>query len=183
MHILCSPFSLGPCETLIKFTGTITISENTYYRLLKDVIESITAHSFLNICFINGHGGNTSTLEKIVNLSQKHNPKLRILFLNWFDLPYAETLKKNDHTYQGEHGDRLETEMMLLARPKSVFMDEVIDDLPVWPDDTDELDDYSQIMKYSVDGSPSFSSITTAKVHVQKITHYLVEAINSYYES
>jgi len=180
--ILFPPLYFGPCETLLSFPGTVTISEETYCDLLKDIISSIVHHSFYNICFINGHGGNTDCLKQVIENTNMQNEKLNIHYINWFEIPYIEELKEKNNSYKGDHGDRLETEIMMLAKPSSVFLDEAIDDFPEWPIGSDELTDYSEIMKYSVEGFPSYSSKRSGYLHFDKILDYLIKRFKNFYE-
>lgn len=180
--VLFPSLPFGPCETLINFPGTITISEKTYAQYLKEIITSIIYHSFTKICFVNGHGGNTIVLKKVIKQITKKYPKSNIHYLNWFDSPHIESLKKSDLTYRGDHADRLETEMMMKANPSSVYLKEAIDDLPKWPYNADELTDYSGIMKYSVEGFPTFSSTKTGNIQFDKIVDFLIKKFHSYYD-
>lgn len=47
-----TPYFLG-------FPGTVSLRLETYHRILTDVLDSLSAHGFTQILFVNGHGGNT----------------------------------------------------------------------------------------------------------------------------
>jgi creatinine amidohydrolase len=50
------PFGLTP--GFMAYPGTITLREETYLALLREVIESLLAQGFNRILLVNGHGGN-----------------------------------------------------------------------------------------------------------------------------
>jgi creatinine amidohydrolase len=46
-----TPYFLG-------FPGTVSLRLETYHRIVTDVLDSLSAHGFTHILFVNGHGGN-----------------------------------------------------------------------------------------------------------------------------
>lgn len=170
--------NFGPCETMINFHGTITISEKTLKLLLQDIITSICHHGFNRICIINGHGGNNDVLKSF--WSRKNN--LRIMTVNWYDQKSLSNLKKTNKNYLGDHADRAETEMLLLLAERLVNLKEAIDNLAEWPVNLEELDDYSEIMKQATDGFPSKSKILTANKLWEDVIKDLKKEISSFFE-
>lgn len=57
--------SIEPPEGHMRFAGTISVSEETYYALLKDVAASLKQHGFKLICFLGDHGGNQAVQKKL----------------------------------------------------------------------------------------------------------------------
>ena len=74
-----------------------------------------------------------------------------------------------DATYKGDHADRAETEMMLLISKRLVKLKKATDDLPIWPEDFEKLNDYSEIVTQAVEGFPSKSQISTSYMLYRKI--------------
>lgn len=179
--ILGPLINFGPCETLLKFPGTITISEHTSELLLKDIATSIIYHGFKKLCIINGHGGNISSIKLVVKRLEHHYPDLKIMFINWYDMPSLVKLKQTDLTYRGDHADRAETEMMLLITKKLVKLEKTVDDLPTWPNNFEGLDDYSHIMKYAVEGFPSKSRLSSAKKLFKSIVNDLDKQVGLFF--
>lgn len=175
--------NFGPCETLIKFPGTITISEHTLGLLLKEIILSIIYHGFRKICIINGHGGNVTPLDKIITWSKHNYPDVTIMFANWYEMPSLIKLKQTVPSYKGDHADRAETEMMLVIAAHLVKIKKAIDDLPTWPKKIELLEDYSDIMKYAVDGFPSKSKLSTAHKLYTSVTRDLLELVHVFFKT
>lgn len=71
--LICPPIPYGISTHHMAFPGTVTLTCETYIRLLEDVAISLHAHGIPKIVFINGHGGNTSSLgAAITDLKYKH---------------------------------------------------------------------------------------------------------------
>ncbi len=180
--ILAPSITYGPCETMLKFPGTITIENKVLYSTLLNVLESIISHGFRNIYILNGHGGNTGVIRRIISRLNKKDPRNKINFCNWYEQEVTLKLKSNDLTYRGEHADRMETEMMMLAMPATVHLESAVDHLPTWPSDFENLADYSEIMKFGVEGFPSFSKIEKARSNYEMIFRSMVYDIKDKYE-
>lgn len=174
-------FDFGPCETLLQFPGTLTVSEHTFEEIVKEIVLSLNFHGFHKICIINGHGGNIAPLTHVIKWLKSNHKQLKILLVNWYDMPSLVKLKRAVDTYKGDHADRAETEMMLHISNKSVRLDNALDDLPVWPSNFEDLDDYSGIMKYAVEGFPTASKLSTAHKLYHAIVYDLVAAVDSFF--
>ena len=172
--IIAPSITYGPCETMLKFSGTITITNKVFYLLLCNVIDSIISHGFHKIYLLNGHGGNTEMIESSINSLKKKKRKVKLFFFNWYEQEIVKNLKRSDLTYRGDHADRLETEIALLASPNNVHLDKAIDHLPSWPKNFESLADYSKIMKFGVEGFPSFSTIKNAKRNYANIFRSMI---------
>lgn len=62
----CTPIvPFGYSEYFRSYPGTISISPQTLYGLANDMCISLMEHGVKKILFINGHGGNSSTLEML----------------------------------------------------------------------------------------------------------------------
>lgn len=167
----------GPCETMLSFAGTISISEKISYKIIEEIIKSIIFQGFKKIYILNGHGGNNEFLARIVN---KYSKKVKIKTKNWYVLEIINKLKQNNISYRGEHADRLETEIMLAINKQKVRMELAVDDMPNWPKNTEILTDYSKIMTYAVEGYPSKSTLKNGKLLLLKIINSLCEDIDNF---
>lgn len=78
------------------FPGTITLRMETYLGLIGDILDSLAHAGFRRILFVNGHGGNMPAL----NYARQWiaaNPKVRILFHNWYAAPkFAAAIREID---------------------------------------------------------------------------------------
>ena len=81
--IIAPSITYGPCEAMLKFSGTITITNKVFYLLLCNVLDSIISHGFRKIYLLNGHGGNTEMIESSINSLKKKKRKAKLFFFNW----------------------------------------------------------------------------------------------------
>lgn len=167
----------GPCETMLSFAGTITISEKISYQMIEEIIKSITFHGFKKIYILNGHGGNNKFLARVANKCSK---EIKVKTKNWYDLEIINKLKQENTSYCGDHADRLETEIMLAIDKQKVRMELAVDDMPNWPENTEMLTDYSKIMTYAVEGYPSKSTLKNGKLLLPKVIISLCEDIGNF---
>lgn len=58
------PFGISPHH--MAFPGTITLSPETFMRVLFEVVQSLAEHGFDRFLFVNGHGGNRPALDLLV---------------------------------------------------------------------------------------------------------------------
>ena len=93
-EMLVAPtFAVGMAQHHLGFAGTITLRPSTLMAALQDWTLSLAAHGFERIYFLNGHGGNVSTIEAAFSeiyaeASFQARPRGFALKLrNWWDLP------------------------------------------------------------------------------------------------
>ncbi|MEE0514930.1 MAG: creatininase family protein [Emergencia sp.] len=117
----------GVCEDMINYPGTVSIGEDCMHMLLTRITEGLMRHGAKKIVFLNGHGGNIPTLNRVcIELSQKGALGAQI---NWWKL--AGQLNP---AWGGGHGGGEETAAMLAVDPSLVHFDkmreqEIRDDL------------------------------------------------------
>lgn len=119
----------GLSEHHIDFPGTLTLSLETFRRVVEESCQSLARHGFSNIVLISSHGGNTDTLKAITpDISKKIVPKSNVFFLIEDKQAHDATLerfrKKTNATIGeiGAHSGLTETSMVLAVRPDLVDM-------------------------------------------------------------
>ena len=68
------------------FPGTITLRVQTYFSILRDMLDGMAEHGFKRILIVNGHGGNAPAQGLIGEWIAEH-PEVRIKFHNWWNAP------------------------------------------------------------------------------------------------
>jgi creatinine amidohydrolase len=68
------------------FPGTITLRVQTYFSILRDILDGMAEHGFKRILIVNGHGGNGPAQGLIGEWIAEH-PEVRIKFHNWWNAP------------------------------------------------------------------------------------------------
>jgi creatinine amidohydrolase/Fe(II)-dependent formamide hydrolase-like protein len=96
--IVAPTFNIGMAQHHLAFAGTISLRPSTFMAAITDWVSSLSRHGFDRIYFLNGHGGNVSTIEatfselyaewSFVEEEAPYVLKLR----NWWDLPGVNSL-------------------------------------------------------------------------------------------
>jgi len=116
------------CET---FPGTITLSAETYMRVLYEVVESLQKHGVRRVVFINGHGGNeapnqTACREIREQIYYKYGVNTEVCTVSYYSLipneVWNEVLEINPKGTIA-HGGEAETSILLAIAPQAVRMD------------------------------------------------------------
>ncbi|NLF02211.1 MAG: creatininase family protein [Anaerolineales bacterium] len=114
----------GASEHHNRFAGTVSISQETYTRMLDDILESLIAGGAKRILLLNAHGGNElpghTALYK-AQMRHRDERDLWLVFATWFRLagPQIAAIPEleQDHV---THACELETSMILRLRPEWV---------------------------------------------------------------
>lgn len=78
------PYGITPY--FMGYPGTVSVSVETYVRLVREVLESLAAHGFKRIVVVNGHGGNVPAQSLIPEWLAK-KPGVAVKFHNWWNAP------------------------------------------------------------------------------------------------
>ncbi len=106
--------------------GTIAISYQTLYHLMKDILRGLWAIGFRKIVFIQGHGQEPHfqvIAQEVTTELRREGKNLFIAAATYWELA-AETLRR-EVTTPFFHAGEEETSNMLFARPELVQMDRV----------------------------------------------------------
>jgi creatinine amidohydrolase len=116
----------GLAEHHMRFGGTLTLSLPTYHAILRDLCASIMRAGFSRIAIVNGHGGNISALNAIVNELTAELPGTIAVttYLTAAATEIADILEGQSGVMHACEG---ETSMMLAARPELVNTDRLGD--------------------------------------------------------
>jgi len=120
--------SVGMSEHHMHFPGSITLRPTTLIAVVRDVILSLARHGFRRIFFVNGHGGNTPSLNAAFFEVYTDAPQLladgddlRCLTGEWWQTPSAERLSAELFgDRDGDHATASEVSMAAAAYPDHV---------------------------------------------------------------
>ena len=113
------PFGCSP--DVMPFPYTLSVRPTTLFRLWEDLIVSLTAHGIHKFVFLNGHGGNTGTIEAFQReFYGKHGAFL--VRVDWWKTA-ADVTKEVQETDEVDHADEIETSHSLELCPDLVRMD------------------------------------------------------------
>jgi creatinine amidohydrolase len=107
--------------------GAVSASNDTYTRLLMDMLDSLIGYGFRRLLLLNSHGGNGGPAGNAIYQTQlKHpdKPDLWLVLASWFSIA-SQQIAEIDALQQKHvtHACELETSMILTLRPELVSMD------------------------------------------------------------
>ena len=86
--------SFGMSNHHLAFAGTISLNPSTLIRLIEDVVSSLYKGGFRKFLFVNGHGGNTSTLDATFSEIRDKYPEAVLQAMSWYKLPAVQEKAK-----------------------------------------------------------------------------------------
>ena len=120
--------TVGVSEHHMTFPGSMTIRPSVYIALMRDWILSLVDHGFERFLVINGHGGNTASLNAAfsevygeVRRGGAKAPDVRCKVMKWFQNPPSEalSLELTGHP-TGGHASAAEVSVAQYADPANI---------------------------------------------------------------
>ena len=81
----------GITPYFLAYPGTISIRQETYIRLVRDILDGLRLQGFRRILIVNGHGGNQPAGSMAIEW-MADNPDTAVKFHNWWNAP--DTFKR-----------------------------------------------------------------------------------------
>ena len=104
MHILVAPtVKYGVSPHHMAFRGTVSLKPDTMIILISDIIESLVAHGFRRIVFINGHGGNISSIKIAMERLKARMSQGCFEVISWYEMEEVRQLSTDLFTGQEGH--------------------------------------------------------------------------------
>ena len=103
--------------------GTVSLSPETFQKVVEEIAEGLYATGFRRLLFLNGHLPNIHPLNcAAVNLRVRH-PDFKIQALSWWDItPEIQKKFYGDESFGIPHGNIVETSIMRYFRDDLVDM-------------------------------------------------------------
>lgn len=121
--LILPTISVGCSSHHMGFSGTLTISHDTFIRQTEEIIKSVIKHGFTNIILFNSHGGNQGVGQVLLEKLGFEHSNIKIILVTWWKLAFDKLLTLNDTGAGGVgHAGEFETSLMLLISPKLVNM-------------------------------------------------------------
>lgn len=120
-HVLLLPaVPFGCDQNLMAFPYTVSLRPTTLIRIFDDIIGSMARHGLKKVLILNGHGGNSGTLDAVLReLYGKHD--VFVARLDWWVVA-ADVAAAVQETDEVEHADEIETSIALALYPELVNM-------------------------------------------------------------
>lgn len=130
---LLPPIAYSKSEEHHWAPGTISLTEESFRGVVRDVSRSVAKTAARRIVFHNGHGGNSAMLGSLLRDVRLDTGLMT--FLTHPSLPADQGGTADDGTSElgmGIHAGFAETSMMLYLRPDLVSMADVVRNVPEW---------------------------------------------------
>ncbi|MFC6836904.1 creatininase family protein [Halomarina ordinaria] len=82
--VVAPTIPVGVAEEHRGFAGTLWVSEDTFRRYVREVVESLAHHGFDRVVVVNGHGGNVAALRETCARVTRDGTAYAVAF-TWFD--------------------------------------------------------------------------------------------------
>ena len=122
--LLAPSINYGMSLHHLGFPGSLSLRPHTLVSVIVDLLESAYQHGFRRILILNGHGGNTASIQTALAeaLNELHGLDVRVGI--WWREPEVKAVM--DEAFPGEaggHANASETSMILAIRPDVVRLD------------------------------------------------------------
>lgn len=119
---------VGMAQHHMAFTGSMTLRPSTLASVISDYVDSLARHGFGRFYFINGHGGNVSTVRTAfqevyarTSIDGGDRPRVRCVLRNWYQQPRVQALARNFYgDKEGYHATPSEIAVTQYVHPDAV---------------------------------------------------------------
>jgi creatinine amidohydrolase len=184
----------GSSHHHLAFKGTLSISSETYVRVLCDLLESLLAAGFRRIFLLNGHGGNQTPFAEALYRIGLQRPGAWIAAQSYWKLAAAE-LSAQDfmETPALSHACEYETSLMLALKPEKVRMERAqgcvtprnsafYDPLGYGPSVVEVVETFDRMTPHGAMGSPELGTPEKGQRLLELITRKLTEFLCEFAE-
>lgn len=110
----------------MNFPGTMPLRPSTLIQVIGDLIGALARHGFRRVLILNGHGGNTATLNSALSEICDVYLDLKVKLIAWWEPPaVAELLDEAFGDARGMHGTPGETSLVMHLYPGVVSEESV----------------------------------------------------------
>lgn len=183
--LLAPGMRIGCSEHHMDFAGSLTLSRETFIRVVADICRSLARHGFRHIVLIPTHGGNFAPLANAVEAVRPELPGSNLIAftdLMAFMEEIFQTGKAREVTPEqaGAHAGEFETSIMLTVRPDLVAIDQaqpgyVGDQLSIAPLVFEK--GFKAVTENGVLGDPRDASADNGEAYLAAMTDLLVSHI------
>lgn len=115
--LIAPTLNYGMTDAMKAFPGAVSIPGDVYAPFAEAVLDNLALAGFKNIIVLNGHGGNTTTLNAVATRVANAR-RVRVLVVNWWTL--ADDITKAVFKQNGGHAGNNETAYIQAFLPDSI---------------------------------------------------------------
>lgn len=118
--------SIGCSTHHMKFSGSLTLSHQTFENQVIETIESVIHHGFKKIIILNSHGGNQGVGQVIVEKLGHNHQSCHFVLATWWKIALEELEEITESGKGGTgHACEFETSLLLQIAPHLVRLDKI----------------------------------------------------------
>lgn len=118
--------AVGCSEHHMGFSGSLTLTHQTFMAQVEEIIRSVIHHGFCNIIILNSHGGNQGTGTVITEKLGYRFPDVNLVFVTWWKIAIEALIPLNESGPGGAgHAGEFETSLMMVIAPELVKNQEI----------------------------------------------------------
>jgi len=122
--LLAPPLNYGMSLHHLDFPGSLSLRPQTLVAVIVDLLHSAHGHGFRHILLLNGHGGNTASLQAALAEVLDELRDLEVWQVQWWQLPEVARIFASAFPQQpAGHADAGETSVILAIRPDVVRLE------------------------------------------------------------
>ncbi|MDP8208398.1 MAG: creatininase family protein [Candidatus Electryonea clarkiae] len=118
--LIAPPVPYGVLKSLSGYPGSISLSINTYEKLMIEIGAGLIEAGFKELIFLNGHSGNREGLKR-AGYHLHTNNSARILIYDWYEEQYDYESPIYDDP--GSHSGAVEAGMVIALQPEAIYED------------------------------------------------------------
>jgi len=126
--LVAPTISVGMAQHHMAFTGSMTVRPSTLILIIRDYVESLSRHGFDRFYFINGHGGNITTINTAFqeiyaasSLAGGNGRSVTCTLRNWYMAPAVGALSKELYgDKEGSHATPSEVAVTQYLYPDTI---------------------------------------------------------------
>jgi len=179
-------FNVGMAQHHMGFAGTITLRPSTMIATMTDWANSLRHHGFERLYWLNGHGGNSGTIQAGItaiyhDTTFAEAAPVRCLSRNWWELPgVGELIRQLFPTGEGSHATPSEISVTRYAFPESAKTAELSPRLaPIGPV-FDAIDFKRRFPDGRIGSDPSLANATAGDMLVAAASAALIAEFEAF---
>ena len=174
--LIAPTLNYGITPAMKAYPGAVSISSETYRGFVSDMLNSLADNQFQNIILLNGHGGNTATLQSLVTeISNKK--QVRMLLVNWWSL--TSDIAQDIFGDIGGHAASNETAYVQASYPEHIHSERYSEEMTMTTDGAWSASPVPYTISLYVEGEgyPTFDQ-GQADLFFERVNTRVAELIN-----
>ena len=124
--LIAPTLNYGITPAMVAYPGAVSISAGAYKQFVSDLLGSLADNQFQNIILLNGHGGNTATLQSLIT-EISNEKQVRMLLVNWWSL--TSDISEEIFGNIGGHAASNETAYVQASYPEHIHSERYSEDM------------------------------------------------------